>query len=260
MKKDTTGLASQVTEESTIKPVAVNWADHVNINNFIFDGSETERPQFQVNCGCWLNKIECNRSFLVLFFHYFIIGAIVFFSIAYLTVAKNSSLQAGIIAYLSTCIGYLLPKGKQWIKILTDPHCVISIVEPFGSGKTQLVTSMLKNQCSICPPCFGKIVYLYNRYQQLFDTLLFNCGREKLSIEFHQGLNWSAVEKCEARKLRTLVVIDDLYQQACEVEHFLNLVVAGRHRNIHLIALKRNLFQQALKDNLIECYTDAFVQ
>ena len=112
MKKDTTSLASQVTEESTIKPVAVDLADHVNLNDFIFDGNETERPPFQFNCGCCSDKIECNRSYLVVFFHYFMIGAIVF-SIAYLAFAENSSLQTGIIAILSTCIGYLVPKGKQ---------------------------------------------------------------------------------------------------------------------------------------------------
>ena len=113
MKKDTTSLASQVTEESTIKPLAVDLADHLNLNDFIFDGNETERPPFLFNCGCCLDKIECNRSFLVLFFHYFMIDAIVFFSIAYLAFAANSSLQTGIIAILSSFIGYLVPIGKQ---------------------------------------------------------------------------------------------------------------------------------------------------
>ena len=112
MKKDTTSFASQVTEESTNKPVAVHLADHANLNDFIFDGDETERPPFQFNCGCCSDKIECKRSFLVLFFHYFIIGAIFFFSIAYLAFAENSSLQTGIIAILSTFIGYLVPKGR----------------------------------------------------------------------------------------------------------------------------------------------------
>ena len=113
MKKDTTGIASQVTEEATIKPVSVDLADHVNLNDFIFDGNERERPPFQFNCGCCSEKIECNRSFSVLFFHYFMIGAIVFLSIAYPAFADNSSLQTGIIAFLSTCISYLVPKGKQ---------------------------------------------------------------------------------------------------------------------------------------------------
>ena len=113
MKKDTTSLASQVTEESTIKLVAVDLADHVNLNDLIFDGNETERPPFQFNSGCCSDKIECNCSFLVLFFQYFMIGAIIFLSNAYLAVAENSSLQTGIIAILSTCIGHLVPKGKQ---------------------------------------------------------------------------------------------------------------------------------------------------
>ena len=114
-KKNTTSLASQVTEESTNKPVAVDLADHVNLNYFIFDGNETERPPFQINCGCCSDKIECICSFLVLFFHYFMIGAIVFFSVGYLAFAENSSLQTGIIANLSTSTGYLVPKGKHWI-------------------------------------------------------------------------------------------------------------------------------------------------
>ena len=47
-------------------------------------------------------------------------------------------------------------------------------------------------------------------------------------------------------------MIDDLYQQACEDEYSLNLVIAGRHRNIHLIALKHNLFQQSKHSKTIE--------
>ena len=130
-------------------------------------------------------------------------------------------------------------------RIRTDPLCFISTVGPCGSGETQLASNMLKIQSKIFQPCFVKIVYLYNHYQKYFDTLLVNCVIQKHSIEFHQGLNWSAVEKCEARKLRTLVVVDDLYQKVCQDEYFLNLVIAGRHQNIHLLALKHNLFQQS---------------
>ena len=113
MTKDTTSLASQVTEESTIKPAVEDLAYHVNLNDFIFDGNATERPPFQFNCGCCSVRIECNRCFSVIFFHYFLIGAIVFFSIALLAFAENSSLQTAIIAFVSTCIGYLVSKGKQ---------------------------------------------------------------------------------------------------------------------------------------------------
>lgn len=137
-------------------------------------------------------------------------------------------------------------------RIRTDPHCFMSVVGPCGSGKTQLVSNMLINQSRIFKPCFQKIIYLYQHYQSHFDHLLINCIAEKHAIEFHQGLNWGAIEKCEAQKMRTLVVIDDLYQQACEDDYFLNLVIAGRHRNIHLVVLKHNLFQQSKHSKTIE--------
>ena len=50
--------------------------------------------------------------------------------------------------------------------------------------------------------------------------------------------------KTKAAKRRTVAVID-LYQDACEDATFLNLVVAGRHRNIHLMTLRHNLYQPA---------------
>ena len=42
MKENTMTLASQVAKESTIKPVAVDMVNHVNINDIIFDGKETK--------------------------------------------------------------------------------------------------------------------------------------------------------------------------------------------------------------------------
>ena len=137
-------------------------------------------------------------------------------------------------------------------RIRTDPHCFLSVVGPCGSGKTQLVSSMLVNQYKVFRPSFDKILYLYNHFQPNFEELQLKCVQSKVQIEFHQGLDWNAVEKCEAQSLRTLLVIDDLYQQACEDEYFLNLVIAGRHRNIHLITLKHNLFQQSKHSKTIE--------
>ena len=57
-------------------------------------------------------------------------------------------------------------------------------------------------------------------------------------------MNWSAIDKYEAQKLRSMVVIDDFYQQASQDEKFLKLVVSGRDWNVHLIKMKHNLYQQ----------------
>ena len=119
-------------------------------------------------------------------------------------------------------------------KIDTNPHCFLSVVGPGGCGKTQLVSRTLLNQKIIFKPCFETILY-YKHFQTDYEPVLLGCTRGKISIEFHQGLQWTAVDKSEAEKLRTLVLIDDLYQDVCEDESFLNLVVAGRQRNIHLM-------------------------
>ena len=137
-------------------------------------------------------------------------------------------------------------------RINTSPHCFISIVGPGGCGKTQLVSQMLQNQRKIFKPSFDKILYFYNHFQDHYQSLLLGASDDRTSIEFHQGLQRYAVDKCEAQKMRTLVVIDDLYQDACEDKAFLSLVVAGRHRNIHLMILKHNLYQPAKNSKTID--------
>ena len=77
------------------------------------------------------------------------------------------------------------------------------------------------------------------------------CTREKISIEFHEGLEWAAVDKSEAVNWTTLVTIDDVYQDACKDATFFNLVVAGRHRNVHLMTLRHNLYQPAKNSKMI---------
>ena len=44
-------------------------------------------------------------------------------------------------------------------------------------------------------------------------------------------------------KQRTLVVIEDLYDEGANSKEFLDLVIAGRHRNVHSMVLRHNLFQ-----------------
>ena len=130
--------------------------------------------------------------------------------------------------------------------------CFLSVIGPGGCGKTQLVSRILLNQKIMFKPCFEKILYFYKHFQTEYESLLLGCTRPKVSIEFHQGLQWTAVDRIEAEKLKTLVVIDDLYQVACEDERFLNLVVAGRHRNIHLMTLRHNIYQPAKKSKTID--------
>ena len=41
-----------------------------------------------------------------------------------------------------------------------------------------------------------------------------------------------------------MLVLDDLFEEAARNKEFLALVIAGRHRNIHLVVLRHNLLPQ----------------
>ena len=137
-------------------------------------------------------------------------------------------------------------------RIDTEPYCFISIAGLTGCGKTQLVAEMLVSQRNVFKPPFDEFLYFYNHFQPKYESLSIRMMGQKNSIEFYQGRNWSAIHKCGAQKLRTMVVIDELYQQASQDEKFLELVVSGRHRNVHLIKMKHNLYQQTKNSKTID--------
>ena len=137
-------------------------------------------------------------------------------------------------------------------RISTNPHCFISVVGPAGCGKTRLIGRMISNQEKIFQPSFDRVIYFYKHHQESYEKLRVECSTKALDIDFFQGLEWEAVERTEALKQRTLVVIDDLYDEATQTKEFLDLVIAGRHRNVHLMVLRHNLFQQSKNSKTID--------
>ena len=51
---------------------------------------------------------------------------------------------------------------------------------------------------------------------------------------------------------RILLVLDDLFEEAAKSKEILALAIAGRHRNIHLVVLRHNLFQQTKSSETID--------
>ena len=79
-----------------------------------------------------------------------------------------------------------------------------------------------------------------------------DCQFKHVDIEFIQGLEWNFLQKTETEKKRILLVLDDLFDEAAQSKHFLALVVAGRHRNVHLMVLRHNLFQRTKNSKTID--------
>ena len=105
-------------------------------------------------------------------------------------------------------------------RINTSPQCFISIVGPGGCGKTQLVLQMLQKQRKIFKPFIDKSLCFYHHFQDPYQSLLLGASDDLKPFEIRQGLQWPAVDTCDAPKMRTLVVIDDLYQDAREYSVF----------------------------------------
>ena len=82
----------------------------------------------------------------------------------------------------------------------------MSIIGPGGCGKTKLVSQIIFNQTIIFTPCFENIVYFYKQFQSDYKPLSLGCTKEKLPIEFHQGLQWAAVDRSEARNRKAMKI------------------------------------------------------
>ena len=137
-------------------------------------------------------------------------------------------------------------------RISTKPHCFLSVVGPAEPGKNRLIGHKIVNQAKIFSPSCDKIIYFHNHYQELYGTILMNCESTNVDIEFIQGLEWKSMEKAEAQKKRILLVLDDLFLEVQKSRDFLPLVIAGRNRNIHLLVLRHNLFQQRKSSKTID--------
>ena len=56
---------------------------------------------------------------------------------------------------------------------------------------------------------------------------------------------WNALERAEAVRKRILLSLDDLFDEAAPSKQILAIVIAGRHRNVHLKVLRHRLHQQS---------------
>jgi hypothetical protein len=128
--------------------------------------------------------------------------------------------------------------------IFTDPRLFMAVVGPSGSGKTQLVFRMLLE--GTFRPRFQKIYYFYNEYQTIFDHV-----RTKIDIEFIPCIDFDMIEKVE----NCLLIFDDSCDDIYSEKRFLKLATSGRHRGIHVIYIKHNLFFQSKFSKTIDLNT-----
>ena len=129
--------------------------------------------------------------------------------------------------------------------IFTNDRLFMSLVGPGGSGKTRLIFAMIASPTTFYPK-LQKTYYFYKEYQPLFKEMA-----GKLNIEFVPCLDFEMIKKLE----NCLLVFDDSCEEIYQEKEFVKIAVAGRHKKIHCIFVKHNLFHQSKWSRTIDLNT-----
>ena len=133
--------------------------------------------------------------------------------------------------------------------ILTNDRIFMAVVGPSDSGKTDLIFSML--QSSSFYPKFPKIYYFYKEFQDTFTAM----QRKIQQIEFIKYSGLDITKKFSD----CLLVYDDSCEEIFNDKEFVKNATSGRHRKLHVIYVKHNLFQQSKWSRTIDLNTTHIV-
>jgi hypothetical protein len=130
-------------------------------------------------------------------------------------------------------------QGKYNI-VLKHPFTMV-ISGPTSCGKTSLVSYILQHVQHLIDPPPQRIVWLYKRWQPLYDLIQ---RMVKPSVEFIQGIP-PGLEHDEFFNpgVRNLIVLDDLMSTATKDSRITDLFTEGsHHRNLSILCLNQNLY------------------
>ena len=120
----------------------------------------------------------------------------------------------------------------------------MAVCGPSCCGKTELIFQMLLRNTFY--PKFKSIYYFYQHEQPNFSSIERNLNI--FLTKFSEFEFISQLENC-------LLVFDDSCEEIFNDKEFSKLATAGRHRNISVIYVKHNLFQQSKWTRTIDLNT-----
>lgn len=132
--------------------------------------------------------------------------------------------------------------------IFTNDRMFMAVVGPSGSGKSELIYKMLKGG-TFSPP-FEKIYFFYQEYQPLYDQM-----QTTLNIEFIPCINFEMIKNLE----NCLLIFDDSCEEIYQDKNFVKIATSARHRKVHVIYVKHNLYQQSKTSRTIDLNTTHLV-
>ena len=128
--------------------------------------------------------------------------------------------------------------------ISTQDMVFMAFVGPSGCGKTELIFKMLSGNTVY--PKFKNIIFSYREMQQIYIKM-----EKTLGITFKKSANLEILNSLA----NCLLIIDDSCEKSYIDKEFVKLATAGRHKNINVIYIKHNLYQQSKWSRTIDLNT-----
>ena len=122
----------------------------------------------------------------------------------------------------------------------------MSVSGPSGSGKTDLIFQMILKGTFY--PSYNKIFYFYLQDQPKYRSF---ASHNKFDIEFIKLSSFEIVNNLRD----CMIVFDDTCEEIFNEKDFVKLATAGRHKNVHVIYVKHNIFQQSKQSRTIDLNT-----
>ena len=128
--------------------------------------------------------------------------------------------------------------------IPTSGRLFMAVCGPSCCGKTELIFQMLLRNTFYSK--FNSNYYFYQHEQPKFSSI-----ERNLNIFFTKFSGFDFISQLE----NCLLVFDDSCEEIFNDKEFSKLATAGRHRNISVIYVKHNLFQQSKWSRTIDLNT-----
>ncbi len=125
--------------------------------------------------------------------------------------------------------------------IFTEDRLFMDVVGPSGCGKTDLIYNMLVGDTFY--PKFEKIYYFYQQIQPIYTKM-----QTLLNIEFVPCIDFDMIETLE----NCLLIFDDSCEEIYNNKKFAKIATSGRHKDVHVIFVKHNLYHQSKQSKTID--------
>lgn len=124
----------------------------------------------------------------------------------------------------------------------------MAVVGPSGCGKSDLIFRMLVGKTFY--PKIRNVFYFYREHQAIFEEM-----QKRLQIQFIQFTTLEITKQLD----NCLLVFDDSCEEIYNDKEFSKIATSGRHRQLHVIYVKHNLFQQSKFSRTIDLNTNYII-